>query len=113
MTKINFDGKKFAVINNTKNGEVNPDTVFEYQHQGDLVTATYTGGTVKYGTIVARLHNNQLDMLYQCLTEEALLKAGKAVAEITLTKENKIKLSLDWQWIAGGKGSGQSVYIEL
>lgn len=52
-------------------------------------------------------------MLYQCLTEEALLKAGKAVAEITLTKENKIKLSLDWQWIAGGKGSGQSIYIEL
>lgn len=112
MTKINFDGKKFALIENSRNGEVNSDTIFEYKQEGSLVTANYYGGTVNYGKIIAHLKNNRLDMLYQCLTTDNQLKAGKAIAKISIT-DGKIKLSLDWEWISVNGGSGQSEYIEL
>jgi hypothetical protein len=41
------------------------------------------------------------------------LKAGKAIATITFSKNNKLKLNLDWQWLTGERDSGNSEYIEL
>jgi len=52
-------------------------------------------------------------MLYQCLTTENQLKAGRATADIVIQDNKKLKLLLDWQWIAGGDSSGQSEYIEI
>ena len=112
-SNINFNNKKFALIENSKNGEVNSATIFEYKQEGDLVTADYYGGSIKYGKIIAHLRDEKLEMLYQCLTNENLLKAGKAIAKIQLMKNEKIKLTLDWQWIAGDDASGQSEYLEI
>jgi len=113
MKNINFNNKKFVLVENSKNGEVNMDTIFEYQQDGNLVTANYHGGSVKYGKIIAHLENDQLDMLYQCITSDNELKAGKAVAKISLTHTNKIKLNLNWQWLTDSLGAGTSEYIEL
>jgi hypothetical protein len=41
------------------------------------------------------------------------LKAGKAIAEVMLTKNNKIKLKLNWEWLTDDKATGKSEYIEL
>jgi hypothetical protein len=38
-------------------------------------------------------------MLYQCLTTDNLLKAGRAIAKISLINGGKLKLSLDWEWL--------------
>lgn len=78
-----------------------------------MVTADYTGGTVLYGKIIALLEGNTLNMLYQCVTTDNELKAGKAIAHISVTKESKIKLSLDWEWLGENITKGQSEYIEL
>ncbi|MNR53519.1 hypothetical protein D3C85_1735490 [compost metagenome] len=52
-------------------------------------------------------------MLYQCLTTDNELKAGKAIAQITLTENGKIKLSLDWEWLNNGNEKGKSEYVEV
>lgn len=52
-------------------------------------------------------------MLYQCLTTENELKAGKAIAKISTTKNGKLKLSLQWQWLNEVGDKGVSEYIEL
>ncbi len=113
MKKINFNNKKFSLLENSENGKVNSETIFEYKQDGNLVTADYYGGTIRYGKIIAHLDNNQLVMLYQCLTIENKLKAGKAIAEITITKANKIKLTLDWEWLNEEGQRGVSEYIEI
>jgi len=112
MAEFNFNNKTFALLENSKNGKVNTETIFKYKQNSNLITADYFGGTIKYGKIIAHLRNNKLDMLYQCITTENELKAGKAIANISLTKENKLKLKLNWEWLRNNNESGISEYIE-
>ncbi|GAA3603205.1 hypothetical protein Q4Q39_13865 [Flavivirga amylovorans] len=112
MTVFNFNDKTFSLIENSENGKVNSETIFKYKQKGNLVTAEYYGGTIKYGKIIAHLKNDKLDMLYQCITTENELKAGKAIAEISLTNNNKIKLKLNWEWLENKNERGISEYIE-
>lgn len=112
MSEFNFNNKIFSLLVNSENGTVNSETIFKYKQEGNLVTADYYGGSIKYGKIIANLNNNSLDMLYQCITTENELKAGKAVAEISLTKDNKLKLKLNWEWLGRKNGIGISEYIE-
>lgn len=112
MTKFNFHNKTFYLIDNSESGKVNADTIFKYKQRENVVTADYFGGTIKYGKIIATLDNDILNMIYQCVTTENELKAGKAIAKISLTKENKILLKLDWQWLNGDKEKGVSEYLE-
>ena len=41
MKTINFNNKRFILIDNSENGKVNSDTIFEYKQDGNLVTADY------------------------------------------------------------------------
>ena len=113
MTKFNFNNKRFALIQNSESGQVNTETVFNYSQDDNLVTADYFGETIKYGKIIAVLKDDKLNMLYQCLTTDNELKAGKAVAQISLTENGKIKLSLDWEWLTNGNEKGKSEYLEV
>lgn len=112
MPEFNFNNKTFSLIENSANGKVDSETVFKYKQEGNLVTSDYSGGTIKYGKIIAHLNKDTLDMLYQCITTENELKAGKAIAKISLNENNKIKLKLNWKWLGDKNESGISEYIE-
>lgn len=112
MPKIDLHNKTFLLVENSKKGTVNAETVFHYKQHGALVTAEYQGGPITCGKIIAVLKNNTLDMLYQCLTTDNELKAGKASAKISFTENDKMKLKLNWQWMDKTKEKGTSVYIE-
>jgi hypothetical protein len=113
MKTFNFNRKTFALVQNTEGGQVNAETVFKYKQKGNLVTADYAGGSVIYGKVIAHLEGDTLNMLYQCLTTDNELKAGKAIAKATWTKDEKIKLSLNWEWLNDSQTKGQSEYMEL
>ncbi len=113
MKKIDFNNKRFFLEENSENGTANKDTVFEYNQVGNLVTAFYYGGSIKAGRIIAIMHGEEyLEMLYHCCTTDNELRAGKAIAVISYTEANKLKLSLNWEWIGNELGTGTSVYIE-
>ena len=112
MTEINFNNKTFSLVVNSENGQVNKETIFNYQQDGKLVTADYYGGSILYGKIIAILKDRQLDMRYQCLTKQHELKAGKAIAEIEFTEQKKIRLKLTWEWLGEQAQKGYSEYIE-
>lgn len=113
MEEINFNKKKFVLLENSKTGKVNSETIFEYKQDGNVVTADYYGGTIKYGKIIAHKEGKELNMLYQCLTIDNELKAGKAIAAIVVTENNKVKLKLNWVWLTDDRTNGKSEYIEL
>jgi hypothetical protein len=112
MSAFNFNNKTFYLLENSESGKVNVDTIFKYQQKENVVTADYSGGTIKYGKIIATLDNDILNMIYQCVTSENELKAGKAIAKVSFTKEHKIHLKLNWQWLNGKKEKGISEYLE-
>jgi len=109
---ISFEGKTFILLHNSEAGETNEETTFEYEQEGDLVTADYTGGTIRYGKIIGKLKNDQLDLVYQCLTTEGELKSGTAVGKVEFTNEGKMVLKLDWEWLSKSGTTGKSAYIE-
>ena len=113
MHTFDFNNKKIALIQNSDSGQVNSDTVFKYKQDGNLVSADYFGGTIRYGKIIAVLKDDELNMLYQCLTTDHLLKAGKAIAKLSLTDTGKIKMTLNWEWLTNGNEKGTSEYIEI
>jgi len=112
MTGINFNNKRFLLLENSENGKANTDTIFDYKQDGDMVTEDYHGGTIKYGKIIAIHAGDKLDMLYQCVTNDNELKAGKAIADVSLTREGRIRLTLNWEWLGDKRESGTSDYIE-
>jgi len=112
VSEFNFNNKNFSLIENSENGSASSKTIFKYKQEGNLVTADYEGGGISYGKIIAKLENDTLHMLYQCLTDEGGLKAGKAIAKVSLNTKNKIRLSLDWQWLGESGKKGTSEYIE-
>jgi hypothetical protein len=112
MRKIDFNNKTFSLIDNSENGKVSSETIFKYSQEGNLVTADYYGGNVIYGKIIAQLRDNELHMLYQCLTTDNELKAGKAIAQIRFNENDKIVLKLNWEWLDGNQENGVSAYVE-
>ena len=112
MNPYDFNNKTFYAVQNSENGTVNSDTVFKYKQDGNLVTADYHGGAIHYGKIIAHLRGDKLHMLYQCLTTEGELKAGKAIASISIINE-KLNLKLDWEWLDADNKKGKSEYIEV
>jgi len=53
MGNINYNGKTFKSVSNTDNGEVSAETIFHYSQQGNIVTATYSGGGILAGSLIA------------------------------------------------------------
>ncbi len=112
MSSFNFDNKTFVLLENSEKGRASATTVFQYQQNGNLVTADYSGGSIRYGKIIARLEGAKLHMIYQCMTTEEELKAGRAIADISLTEASKIHLRLNWEWLGEVEGNGVSEYVE-
>ena len=112
MSNYNFNDKTFVLVTNSASGKVSTETIFKYQQVGNLVTADYAGGTINYGKILAILQGDVLEMLYHCLTTDDQLKAGKAIAKITLD-DGRMKLSLNWEWLVSGSDKGRSEYLEV
>lgn len=112
MSTFNLNNKRFYLITNSDNGTVTSDTVFEYNQDGNLVTAEYHGGTIRSGKIIAIHHGDYLDMRYQCLTTDDQLKTGKAIAKITELDNGKLKLNLNWKWLDDTNNGGTSQYLE-
>ena len=50
---IDYDGRLFRGIQNAETGEVSGETVFRYHHEDELVWATYSGGSIRFGTLIA------------------------------------------------------------
>ena len=109
---VNFDNKKFRLLDNSSEGKVDSETIFYYKQKNELVTADYFGGSIIFGKIIAQHIGDTLHMLYNCYTTSKELKAGKAQAHISKSKEDKILLTLNWQWLENAK-TGTSTYIEI
>jgi len=114
LEKFNLNNKKFTTIANSKDGKASSETVFHYRQKGKVVTAGYQGGDISHGKIIAKfIADDKLEMLYQCLTIDEELKAGKAIAKIEYDDKGLIRLKLNWEWLDDSNQKGTSEYVEI
>lgn len=114
MNKINYDNKKFASVENSETGEVSGETVFHYRQKGDLVWAEYAGGAIVFGTLIAKvLENDCLEMSYQHLNESGDLMTGRCFSTPEILPDGRIRLFEKWQWTSGDLSAGESIIEEI
>jgi len=76
-----YGGKLFRLVESSETGQVSSDTIFKYEQNGEMVTATYSGGGVRFGQIIGRVDvEGVLDMRYQRWTCGHRAK-GKSILE--------------------------------
>jgi hypothetical protein len=114
MGKINYNGRTFRSINNSANGEVNGQTLFHYHQQGQIVWATYQGGAIQWGTLIARVDaEDRLEMRYQHINTAGELMTGECLSTPEILSDGRIRLHEVWQWTSGDRSAGQSVVEEI
>lgn len=109
-----YHNKRFQSIQNTPNGEVSGDTFFHYKQEGSTVWATYKGGSIIFGTLIAKMdEKGALDMRYQHLSEDNSFKTGQCKSTPEILPDGRIRLHETWQWTSGDQSSGQSIIEEI
>ncbi|MBI1764126.1 MAG: n-acetylglutamate synthase [Acidobacteria bacterium] len=111
---LNYDNRRFTSVRNSANGEVSAATVFEYHQSGALVWATYSGGSIVYGTLIAKIdERDYLDMRYQHLNTAGELRTGRCHSRPEVLPDGRLQLHEQWQWTSGDGSAGTSVIEEI
>ncbi len=111
---MNYNKKTFRSISNTPNGEVSGDTIFHYVQTGNIVTATYAGGGIAEGHLIALVDEmGNLDMRYHHVNLQGVLQTGICRSVPEMLPDGRIRLQETWQWTSGDGSSGSSVVEEF
>lgn len=114
MSTVSYDGRLFRPVSNTASGEVDGDTVFHYRQSGDVVWATYEGGDVRVGTLVARVDpSGGLDMRYAHVNRRGDLMTGVCASTPEVLGDGRLRLHEQWRWTSGDGSEGTSVLDEI
>ncbi len=111
--KINYHGRTFAGVSNTPNGQVSGQTIFAYSQDGEMLSATYSGGSIKNGHMTGLVHeDSSLYFAYHHLDTDGRLKSGYCHSTPEVLPDGRIRLHEQWEWTHGGEGKGESVVEE-
>lgn len=109
-----LEGKVFRSVTNTANGDVGRETRFHYRQSGDLVTATYEGGGIVAGHLLAKvLATGELDMRYHHVNDRGELMVGTCRSTPERLADGRLRFHEAWQWLSGDRSSGRSVIEEV
>jgi len=109
-----LDGKTFRSVANSPNGEVDAATLFHYRQQGDIVTAVYGGGAIRYGQLLAKvLPDGRLDMRYHHLNAAGQFMLGQCLSSPERLPDGRLRFNEAWQWLSGDRSSGTSEIEEV
>lgn len=112
--KISYDGRTFVPTSNSATGEVGDGTIFQYHQKGDLVWAEYSGGGIRFGTLIADvLDDGSLDMRYQHMNAKGELMTGVCRSTPEFLPDGRLRLHEKWRWTSGDLSSGESVIDEI
>lgn len=113
MKTIDYDGRRFRATENTDNGEVSNETLFDYRQEGAIVWATYRGGAVRFGTLLAEMDaQGHLDMRYQHLNTDGTWKTGICTSSPEVLPDGRLRLHERWRWTCGDASEGTSILEE-
>ena len=111
---MNYDNRFFRSLSNSDTGEVSAATVFHYRQENAVVWATYQGGAIRFGTLVAKvLESGKLEMRYSHVNAAGELMTGECVSAPEILSDGRIRLHEQWRWTCGDRTAGESVIEEI
>ena len=111
--KINYNGKRFAVLENSTNGVLGASTIFEYHQKGNIVHCTYEGEQIVYGHLLGVVGaGSTINLTYHQVDKEGKIRTGVCTSRPEIMKNGKIRLHESWQWTSGDTSKGNSVLEE-
>ncbi len=111
---INYHGKTFRPISNTENGETSDQTVFHYQQTDNLLTASYSGGKIKFGHLIGLVDQlGNIDMRYHQVNDQDEIMTGICHSKPERLRNGKLRLHETWEWTSGDKSKGNSTVEEM
>ncbi|CAG5005248.1 hypothetical protein DYBT9275_03547 [Dyadobacter sp. CECT 9275] len=111
---ISYNNKVFRAISNSDNGEVDSETLFHYQQEGNILTCTYAGNRILYGHLIATVSpHGELDMRYHQVNNAGEITTGICRSKPEILVSGKIRLHEKWQWTSGDLSAGESVLEEV
>lgn len=110
---MNLANRHFELVENP-GGHAGATTVMKFTEHVEPFLGTYTGPNTVHGQVIVKTSPAGLtEMLYQSLTSDGELVAGRAEVSL-IGEENKPALmELRWQWLTGSLSSGASIWREL
>lgn len=114
MTNINYNDRLFRSVANSGTGEVGSETIFQYSQEGKIVWASYKGGEIVFGSLIAKCDaESNLDMRYQHINTKGELMTGICRSTPELLPDGRIRLHERWQWTSGDLSRGESAIEEI
>lgn len=110
--ELSLNGKHFKSVSSSNNGEVSSSTLFKYRQKGNVIWATYQGGTVLFGTLSGRIEERYLTFTYQHQNHKGDFKTGKCKSYIEM-KDRKLFLKENWEWTCDDYSKGTSILEEI
>jgi len=109
-----YGGRLFRSIESSDTGQVSSETIFKYEQNGDMVTATYSGGQIQFGQIIGTVDaEGVLDMRYQHIDRDGALMTGYCTTTPELLPSGKVRLHERWRWTCGHRAKGRSILEEI
>jgi Domain of unknown function (DUF3291) len=110
---VSYDCLSFRSLENP-DGEVDGETRFFYRQRGSRVWATYRGGAIAFGSLVAAAAGDgRLDMRYQHVNRDGEWRAGQCRSTPERLPDGRLRLHESWQWTTGAVGQGQSMVEQV
>jgi hypothetical protein len=111
--RIDYHGRRFRLVGSSP-GDVDDATLFDYEQHDDIVTATYAGGAIVRGSLIALVAaDGSLDMRYHHVNRAGALMTGICRSTLEVLADGRYRLHESWQWTSGDQSSGSSVVEEL
>lgn len=110
---INYRARRFRPVDKTENSETSAETIFLYQQQGQVVTATYAGGAILSGHLIGLVDGDGvIEMRYHHANTSLELQTGVCRSTPEVLPDGRLRLHEAWQWTSGDRSAGQSVIEE-
>ena len=114
MFVINYNGRKFVSIENTDNGEVSSETLFEYKQEGNIISATYSGGEIIKGFLIGIVKEDEcLEFRYNHVNIKNEIRGGKCTSTPKILPDGRIRLYENWKWLDDKETEGNSIIEEV
>jgi hypothetical protein len=107
-----LDGRRFRSVGGVPDGDVGPDTIFSYRQEGEVVHASYRGGTVRLGFLVGTRSGDELSFRYSQLRSDGTTATGRCRSRISVLADGRLRLDEAWAWESHA-GSGTSAVEEI
>lgn len=109
---VSLDGRTLVGVANDEEGEVSGETRFNFEQDGERISASYSGGEIVDGYLVGTFDGSQWDIRYVQINDNNESATGHSVGDVELLDDGRVRVEDEWEW-ESKEGAGESSLEEI